>query len=260
MAVVLLFVSAAQGQLSFILTPPMQNGTATNEMVLTGTLKNLGRTNLYLNDAQCVLIDSASNVLLADSNTFFANVPGILSRGETYTDIVFGVTLGPLAPPGIYTGIMTILGGSNIFVTSNLARASFQISLPDSVGDGIPDWWRQLYFGGDGSITNGESCATCDADGTGAGNFFKYVVGLDPTKASSMFTLNMTNESSPTLSFGPVAAGRIIVPEFCDDLATAEWTNLVNAVTTTTNGSWFISRDTNPPTNQRFYRVKIALP
>ncbi len=120
----------------------------------------------------------------------------------------------------IYNGVITIFGGSNIFVTSNLASASFQISLPDSVGDGIPDWWRQFYFGGDGSTTNGDSCATCDADGTGEGNRFKYVVGLDPTQASSVFTLNITNDSSPALSFGPVAACRVVVPEFRDDLAT----------------------------------------
>jgi hypothetical protein len=34
----------------------------------------------------------------------------------------------------------------------------------DSVGDGIPDWWRVLHFGGDGRSTNSDSCATCDPD------------------------------------------------------------------------------------------------
>jgi hypothetical protein len=85
-----------------------------------------------------------TTALVADTNAFFANVPGILLPGATYTDVVFGMTLGAVAPPGVYYGTVTILGGSNIFAASNLASASFLISLPDSVGDGIPDWWRQL--------------------------------------------------------------------------------------------------------------------
>ena len=227
-------------------------------MALTGALTNLGRTNLYLNDVQCVLFDSASNVLLADSNTFFANVPGILSRGETYTDVVFGVSLGPVAPPGVYNGAITIFGGSNIFATSNLATASFQISLPDTVGDGIPDWWRQLYFGGDGTTTNGESCAACDADDTGANNYFKYVVGLNPTNSASVFALDITNCSPLALSFGPIASGRVVVPEFCDDLGRGEWTNLVSPSTTSTNGSAYYILDPNPASNERFYRVQVS--
>ncbi len=255
-----LIASVAQGQLSFALNPSSQNGTALDEMALTGSLTNLGRANLYLNDVQCVLVDAASNVLLADRDTFFANVPGILSSDETYAGVVFGVNLGAVAPAGVYSGTITILGGSNIFVTSNLASASFQISLPDSVGDGIPDWWRQLYFGGDGSTTNDESCAQCHADGAGAYNRFDYVVGLDPVRTSSVVTLNMTNYSSSALSFGPVAAGRVVVPEFCDNLATGQWTNLAVPTTTETNGSWYFLSDPNPSTNQRFYRVEISLP
>jgi len=30
----------------------------------------------------------------------------------------------------------------------------------DSIGDGIPNWWRARYFGGDGTTTNATSCAT----------------------------------------------------------------------------------------------------
>ncbi len=55
----------------------------------------------------------------------------------------------------------------------------------DHVGDGIPDSWRQLYFGGDGMTTNSQSCATCDPDGDGMDNMTEFVAGTDPTDSES---------------------------------------------------------------------------
>jgi hypothetical protein len=260
LALMLLMAGTARAQLSFVLTPADEIGTATNEMSFAGALTNSGSTNLYLNDIQCVLLLSASNSLRADTNDFYANVPGILLPGETYTDAVFGVSLGAVAPPGVYNGTITILGGSNIFAESNLASVSFQVSLPDSVGDGIPDWWRQLYFGGDGSTTNNQSCAECDADATGQDNQFKYVAGLNPTNSASVFTMGLTNPPTPALLFGPVAAGRAVVPQFIDDLSGGAWQALVSPVTTQTNGSQFSLTDPDPSTSNRFYRVQISLP
>jgi hypothetical protein len=259
-ASMLLAAVAARAQLSFVLTPAAQIGTAINEITLTAALTNIGSTNLYLNDVQCVLLLSASNSLRADTNAFYANVPGILLPGEAYTDVVFGVTLGPVAPPGVYNGTITILGGSNIFAASNLANASFQVSLPDSVGDGIPDWWRQLYFGGNGSTTNGESCATCDADATGQDNQFKYVVGLNPTNGASVFTLTVTNNPPRALVFGPVSAGRVVEPQFSDNLTSGAWQALTTPITTQTNGSQFVILDPDPSPSYRFYRVQMGFP
>jgi len=258
-AAVLLTGSMARSQLSFVLTPAGQIGTATNEMFFTGSLTNTGSTNLYLNDIRSVLYPPELTALVADTNAFFANVPGILLPGETYTDAVFGINLAAVAVPGVYYGAVTILGGANIFATSSIASASFQISLPDSVGDGIPDWWRQLYFGGDGSITNNQSCATCDADSTGQNNLFKYVVGLNPTNGAN-FSLTITNAGSPTLVFGPVAAERAVTPQFIDDLSSSAWQALASPISTQTNGSQFVIFDPEPSPFQRFYRIQIQLP
>jgi poly(beta-D-mannuronate) lyase len=59
----------------------------------------------------------------------------------------------------------------------------------DTVGDGIPDWWRAQYFGGIGTTTNASSCATCDFTGTGQNNLFKYVADLNPTNPASRFAI-----------------------------------------------------------------------
>lgn len=55
----------------------------------------------------------------------------------------------------------------------------------DSVGDGIPDWWRQWYFGS-ATTTNGFSCASCDRDGDGVSNLLEYQRGTDPTNSASV--------------------------------------------------------------------------
>jgi hypothetical protein len=260
LASVLLITGSARAQFLFVLTSAGQIGTATNEMSFDGSLMNLGTNYLYLNDIQCVLYPAETTALVADTNAFFANVPGILLPGETYTDVVFGVNLGSVAPPGVYYGTVTILGGSNIFASSNLASASFEISLPDSVGDGIPDWWRQFYFGGDGTTTNDQSCATCDADATGQDNQFKYVVGLNPKNSSSVFALTITNNPPAALLFGPIAAGRVVTPQFSDDLSSGVWQTLTGPITTQTNGSQFVIFDPDPSPFQRFYRVQITFP
>jgi hypothetical protein len=73
----------------------------------------------------------------------------------------------------------------------------------DSVGDGIADSWRQQYFPNqptnnvNGTMTNGLSCATCDADGTGQDNLFKYLAGLDPTNPASIFMVTTAQSTPP---------------------------------------------------------------
>jgi glycosidase len=59
----------------------------------------------------------------------------------------------------------------------------------DHVGDGIPDWWRAQYFGGDGQTTNSQSCAACDPDGDGLSNLSEYLAGVDPTNSASSFVI-----------------------------------------------------------------------
>ena len=64
-----------------------------------------------------------------------------------------------------------------------------------SVGDGIPDSWRAQYFPNvdpTGTTTNRLSCATCDADGTGQDNLFKFLAGLNPTNPASIFRILST--------------------------------------------------------------------
>ena len=127
----LLSIAPARADLAFVLTPAVRSGVGSNEFFFTGTLINTSLTdNLFLNDIQFDFIDEAAGHLAADTNAFFANVPGILLPFETYSDVVFGITIDPATPPGQYFGFVTILGGTNVFAATDLASPIFEVSLP----------------------------------------------------------------------------------------------------------------------------------
>lgn len=153
---------------------------------------------------------------------------------------------------------------------SSTITADFTYVTTDSVGDGIPDWWRAKYFpnqpagDGNGTMTNSESCAGCDADGTGQNNLFKYVTGLDPTNPASVFLLNIaiaTNQPPQNnLFFTPLALGRTYTPQFSTNLTGGVWLPLATYIGPFTNGSWIAVTDTNPISPQEFYRIQISPP
>jgi hypothetical protein len=116
--------------LAMFLTPSVQSIVGSNEVFFTGTLTNTSLTdNLFLNNLQLSFTNVATNYLSADTNAFFANVPGILLPGENYCDVVFGIPISPSTPPGQYCGTVTIQGGSNICAATNLSCQNFQVVL-----------------------------------------------------------------------------------------------------------------------------------
>jgi hypothetical protein len=123
-------LGAPAQDLSFSLTPAIQSGDGTNEVVFTGAFTNTSLTTNFLNNIQVNLTNTATNYLTADTNIFFANVPGILLPGETYSGVVFGIVINPATPPGNYSGTVTIQGGTDIFAAGDLTNQTFQISMP----------------------------------------------------------------------------------------------------------------------------------
>ncbi len=176
----LLSVSSAHAGLTFVLTPAAQSGARSNEVVFTGTLRNTSLTdNLYLNNIQFSFTGAAANYLAGDSNAFFANVPGILLPGETYSDVVFAVAIDAATPPGDYCGSVTIRGGSDIFAAANLVCRMFHVSSFDTPFD----VWRFEQFGANtnNAAISGE---LADPDSDGIVNLLEYAFNLDPNAAS----------------------------------------------------------------------------
>jgi hypothetical protein len=120
--------------------------------------------------------------------------------------------------------------------------------------------WQTLYFG---SVTNPAAAPNADADGTGQSNYFKYVAGLNPTNASSIFVFNLMAASNQpawkNLVFGPIAAGRTYTAQVNTNLSVDAWTPLT-ALPAVTNGNQMTITDTNAVLQQEFYRIEISLP
>jgi hypothetical protein len=128
----------------------------------------------------------------------------------------------------------------------------------DSVGDGIPNWWRLLYFGSS-SATNNASCATCDADGTGQNNHFKFVADLSPLD-STRFTVQIaTSNQWINLTFWPAYPNSNLTYTAQSSTDLVHYSSITNsglAVSGITN----TITDFSPwPTNE-FYRIQITNP
>jgi outer membrane lipoprotein-sorting protein len=89
--------------------------------------------------------------------------------------------------PGFYQETFWNLDTRNLgFILPGLVDVVFyDPGQLDTVGDGIPDWWRIKYFGGDGTTTNLQSCAWADPDGDGYDNWEEYEAGDNPTNSNS---------------------------------------------------------------------------
>jgi len=170
---------------------------------------------------------------------------------------------GVLSPADVYAPTPAVVDGYYLGSTNN---TSLEVFAPDSIGDGIADWWRQQYFG-DATPTNDSDCATCDFDGTGQNNFFKFVAGLNPTNPSSVFVLKITpvtgQPGHKMLTYSPIAvgSGQVYTVQFRTNLTGgAAYVALASVSGPTTNGTQATVIDTQATQTQKFYRVDISLP
>ena len=97
----------------------------------------------------------------------------------------------------------------------------------DSVGDGIPDWWRAQYFGGNGSTTNALSSATSDPDNDEFTNSQEYTADLNPTDSASrlaIINLDFSDDDVHLSWIGGDAAWQYL--QSSPSLAPAEWSTI----------------------------------
>ncbi len=130
----------------------------------------------------------------------------------------------------------------------------------DTVGDGIPDWWRRQYFGGHGTTTNSQSCVTCDPDGDGAVNYSEYVADTNPTNALSYFHIQSVSNATSFAVFYQSSASRKYTLYCRINLTSGTWTNIPSQTDLPGSGGVDMLTDSSPADTQRFYRIGVRVP
>ena len=100
--------------------------------------------------------------------------------------------------------------------TAALPTPGSALSLADSDGNGMPDYWQTLYAISD---------AAGDDDSDGATNLAEFLAGTNPRDGASVFKLTATpttDAATLALEFQALAA-RSYTVQFRDDLTTGDW-------------------------------------
>jgi hypothetical protein len=125
---------------------------------------------------------------------------------------------------------------------------------PDLDGDGLPNAWELVFFGG---LTN--AVVTADDDGDGSDNWSEYVSGYDPTNALSFFAITnfsaMTSNGPPFIISWESVSGRVYGVNWSDQL-TNTFTNISGDLPYPA-GSYTDMVERIEP--QQFYRIEVRL-
>lgn len=172
LCLLLCWSQAALADLTLTLNPVAQPVSAGAEALFTGTLTNTSTTDrVFLNDISASFTaDPQTNTALS-SNAFFANVPGIMLPGESYSGPLFRISLSSTSPATNYTGSITFLGGADITAGSTLASTAITV-LATPVNQ-----WRYQTFGDAAGSAPAADSADWDQDGTP--NLIEYALALN---------------------------------------------------------------------------------
>ncbi|MEO5916923.1 MAG: hypothetical protein ABIS50_22030 [Luteolibacter sp.] len=200
----------------------------------------------------------------------------------------FGITLdGMLLPRSGYTFIRDETGGESAiafhlppFYTGNPddlheIRATHQrgdVSLtdtrlvkaspgaiPDSDGDGLPDYW-EIRNRLDPNNPDGEEGGSGDKDGDGVSNLLEFLGDYNPADSSDGTLLQPIISpigGSWRLQF-PVIPNRVYQIETSSNLTT--WSNTGSNFSVASENPTYLWLDPTPTVAPRFYRVKLSLP
>lgn len=227
------------------------NGAAGAPNVAAGAVTSLGHNASSTAMPGAVASDTTIN--LDSSFLPFADRGGLVDTLESSApaarNTVPGLSNGSVPPPLTDARGFSRIRGAGTDWGANEHDGRTQ----DSDGDGLPDWWEDLY----GFDSDSPDVSTADADGDGAALFEEFQFLTDPFDDDSAlnFSFNYSTLVSPT-----VALAWNSLPGFLYDLETSE--TLVGwsvANTQTGNGSVQLFQDpitvADPP--RKFYRLRI---
>jgi hypothetical protein len=140
---------------------------------------------------------------------------------------------------------------------SNLATGTVAVTARFTVGDGIPDWWRQYYFGGDGKTTNSQSEAKADPDGDGMSNVTEYQAGSNPLDDRSVIRVLAVDTTGQVAHVQfTTELGQSFFLERSLDLKSGIWSNVTSNVWGRVDASTVTDLLSNR-SDKAFYRVRV---
>lgn len=194
-----------------------------------------------------------------DSNgAFLGNVLRLTSLGEATTVFCFNGTNGSFprglmeATDGNFYGVTGRGGPGYTGTIGSGAGTVFKLTSDGTLTTLVAFTNNELPFGGLLQADDGNLYGTTRGGGAyGQGTLFRLSVPMPAVLRSA------TQQAGIFTSIWSVAAAQTYQPQYCTELAKANWSNL-GASFTATNGSMLIS-DRVGPEPQRFYRL-VLLP
>lgn len=223
-------------------SPSLASAVLATDTTISGSLTSLSNTTFQI-DFYSSPAPPAQGMIYLGTKSITTDASG---------SAAFSVNLPSHVPAGrIVTAAATDENGNTSGMSTGVA-----VSTTSTVSDTIPDAWRSAYFGSDGTTTNNQSCATCDADQDGVNNLQEFLAGTNSTNASSnlrltAFGLNSSNTVASFLS----TTGTVYQIQSRDDLTTGFW-SLAQVPLPGTGTNMFVI-DPNPSPIRRFYRLQV---
>lgn len=123
----LLHSSALADTISLNLTSPIQSGAAGSTLSFFATLSTPTANSgaVYFNGDSF----NQPNGLTVNDDGFFLGFPFYLDRGQSFSGLLFTVTLGPSLASGQYLGSFTILGGADDAAQNVLSTVNYTVNV-----------------------------------------------------------------------------------------------------------------------------------
>ncbi len=133
------------------------------------------------------------------------------------------------------------------------ASTTAELDGTDTNGNGLPDWWEQLYFGGP---TN--AIPNLDSDQDGLTNLQEYQAGTSPLDTASVLQITKMELSGANVAISfPTILGRNYIVERIADLGTNNWTVLGASIVGTGDTASVVDVNAAIVKPNFFYRVRI---
>ena len=146
---------------------------------------------------------------------------------------------------------------SSAFRDSNLATGTVVVTARFTAGDGIPDWWRQYYFGGNGKTVTSQSAAGDDPDGDGMNNLTEYQAGSNPLDGRSAVRILAVDRTGQVAHVQfTTELGQSFFLERSLDLKSGIWSNVSSNVWGRVDASTVTDLLSNR-SDKAFYRVRV---